>query len=239
MQCSALINQKLVNLPLPAEQILSALQRDFGDFDRGNYSREITYSVTGKDQGNLHELGYQYHTFKYVNQRTEVVSVSDGKGGSRLETRTVYDTYYRHCVVIDFPWVRNVKVQSDGQRAFKHRVDSAHPDFNRIFTASGANQVECVKFLKPTTILHLLDMANHYGDLNLEFSDMGKLCMSFNNDDILEPYPNKLAMSEPNELYNALVAGISLPKLNYTLDMIHTLAEQHDDNFAQPQKVTA
>ena len=237
LERSALMRYGLQDIPLSKDQILHQLQRDFGDFDRGNYSREITYAVQGVYQGPLHALAYTYQTFKYVNQRIETTLVSDGKGGMRTQIRTVYDTFYRHCVVIDFPWVKNIKVQNDGQKEFKHRVDTAHKDFNRTFDANGANEVECVKFLKPTTILHLLEMAKHYGDLNLEFSHLGQLCMSFNNDDILEPFPNQLALSEPEPLYSALEAGIDLPKLTYTLQQIHTLAEQHDDNFAEPQKI--
>lgn len=218
------------------DDALSRLQDNFADFDRGNYSREIQDSYSGVFNGNLHQLPFEYHKFEYVDQRTETTVVSDGKT-SRVQTRVVYDHYYRYCVVVDFPWVRNVYVQNDGQKEFKHRVDTASAEFNRAFKVTGSVELDCVKFLKPVTVLHLQKMANIYGDLNLEFSNAGQLCMCFSNSDLLDTSPDDVDLTDPEGFYAALEKGVEFSNLMYALNQIHVLAEQHDNNFDEPLKV--
>jgi hypothetical protein len=231
------LNYGLAPLPHSHEVSLRSLQKRFGDFDRGNYSREIQVTFSGVYTGSLHQLKYEYYRFEWVDEREVVVQVSNGKGGTTPIVTKVYDTYHRYCVVADFPWVKNVKVQNDGQTEFKCKLDSAHPGFNKTFNASAANELDGMKFLKPTTILHLQEMASGFGGLNLEFSASGQVCVSFNNSDMLEPFPQGLSLLEPNTMFDAVEAGIDFPHLTKTLDQIHILAEQHDNNFTEPHRV--
>jgi hypothetical protein len=226
----------VLNFPLsqhhrPYDESLRYLQSAFGDFDRGNYSRQLLMAYNGKYKGARHQLSFEHFCLEYVNERVEPVVVSNGKT-TTVSTRIVYDTFYRYSIVVDFPWVKNVKVQADGQTSFRHKLDTAHPDFNRIFKVSADDSVTGVKFLKPTTVLHVLAMADNFGDLNIELSHDGKLCMSFNNDNMMTPFPQGLSLNAPADFYTAVERGIQFHHLKYALEQIHILAEQHDDNFS-------
>lgn len=219
------------------DNYLDFLQKTFPDYERGNHSNEIKSLYSGKYSGPIHQFEFGLCHYEYVNERVVVEARSDGKGGSTMTTRTVYDTYNRYALIIDFPWVKNVYAQMDGQKSFENKIDTAHPDFK--FKVTGADPISCSKFLKPATVMHLLDMQKQFDVLNFEFSDCGYLNMSFSNDNLLETSPNGLNISQPAALLAAVEAKVKFPALESALEQIHLLAEQHDNNFDPPQKTTA
>lgn len=212
---------------------LSKLNAQFADYRRGNYSRELLQSMQGVFTGPLHNLAYEYHRLHYVDKRTVKTTVNDGKGGTKTETRVVYDHYDRYSLVIDFPWVTGVSVRTDGQSQndYPSRMDTASPDFNKAFRLTGRSEMTCAKFIKPSTVLHLLKVFNVLKVPNLEFADSGKLCLSFATSDLLT-FVNQYSLSSPKEFYAEIAAGIQLPRLVSALQWSHALSELHDDNFA-------
>lgn len=225
----------LYSIDTPREVLLQRLLQDFGDYNRGNYSREITSAANAVYPGAVHELPYAYYQLHYVNKRIVTTTESDGKGGTRTVTKTVYDHYDRYSLVIDFPWVEGVTAQTTGGSVlnFEHRHDTASSEFNKAFTLSGGTRMACAKFAKPVTVLHLLAMHKHFRGMNLEFSWHGQLCMSFEDSNTLD-FDMRCDLSTPDEFHAWIDEGVRLPHLENALAMVHTLAEQHDDNFNLP-----
>ncbi|WP_426206468.1 hypothetical protein [Pseudomonas sp. TWP3-1] len=230
---SSYFHNGLTRLEADPRYTLNKLDAQFADYRRGNYSRELQQSMQGVFTGPLHNLPYEYHRLHYVDKRTEQTTVSDGKGGTKTQTRVVYDHYDRYSLVIDFPWVTGVSVRTDGQSKndYPSRMDTASPDFNKAFRLTGRSEMTCAKFIKPSTVLHLLKVFNVLKVPNLEFADSGKLCLSFASSDLLT-FGTQYSLSSPKEFYAEIAAGIELPRLVSALQWSHALSELHDDNFA-------
>ena len=214
-------------------QTLNRLNTQFGDYKRGNYSRELHESIQGTFLGSLRAIPYEYHHLHYVEQRTVVTVVSDGKGGTKTVTQIVYDHYDRYSLVLDFPWVTGISVRSDGHshNDFAYGMDTASPDFNRAFSLTGLSEMACAKFIRPSTVLHLLGLFKLLNSFNLEFAETGKLCISFSNDDLLS-FGTQYSLLAPQQFYTEISKGVELPRLMSVLRWGHALTELHDDNFS-------
>jgi hypothetical protein len=222
-------------VPMGNEKLLTRLLKEFGDYSRGNHSRDITLALTASYAGETHNLTYTYCQLHYVNKRVVTERVSDGRGGFRTKTRTVYDHFDRFSLVVDFPWVKGVSLRANSQTAvdFEHSFETSSSDFNRAFVLTGTSTMGCVKFAKPVTVLHLLRMREQLDGLNLEFSLGGRLCLSFETSTLLD-FDMTCDLASPDDFYRLIDAGVRLPHLTQVLAMAHRLAEQHDDNFSLP-----
>nr|WP_231990166.1 hypothetical protein [Pseudomonas sp. Z003-0.4C(8344-21)] len=212
---------------------LKKLDAEFGDYRRGDHSRALLKSIQGVFNGTLRNLSYTYRQLHYVNRREVETTVTDEKGNTKTETRVVHDHYDRYSLVIDFPWVTGISVRSDyqTQNDYSHPMDTASPDFNKAFHLSGRSEMLCAKFIKPSTVLHLLKLFDILERPNLEFSDSGQLCLSFENNDLFA-YGAQHLLSSPNYFHAEISAGIELPRLMSVLQWSHELSELHDDNFS-------
>jgi hypothetical protein len=232
-ELSSYFHNGLIFLEEDSDRTLDKLDAQFGDYSRGNYSRELVESIQGVFTGTLRKIPYKYRQMHYVNKRTVQVSVTDKDGKTRTETRVVYDHYDRYSLVIDFPWVSGISVRSDDQSEndYAWPMDTASLDFNKAFCLTGQSEILCAKFIKPSTVLHLLKLFDILDRPNLEFSDNGKLCLSFASNDLLA-FSTEFALASPNEFYAEIDAGVDLPRLMSTLQWSHALSELHDDNFS-------
>lgn len=230
---SSYFHNGLMFLEEDSDRTLNKLDAQFGDYSRGNYSRELVESIQGVFIGTLREIPYNYRRLHYVNRRTVHTTVTDKDGKTRTETRVVYDHYDRYSLVIDFPWVSGISVRSDEHSAndYPCPMDTASSDFNKAFCLTGASEISCAKFIKPSTVLHLLKLFNILHRPNLEFSDNGKLCLSFASNDLFA-FGTEYSLASPNEFYAEIDAGVELPRLMSALQWSHELSELHDDNFA-------
>lgn len=215
---------------------LANFLREFRDFNRGTYQRNIVELVQGVFPGDTHAMPFIYSHFHFVDERTETYSVTDGKGGSTTKTRKVYDHYHRYSLVVDFTWVRDVTVRGNGGGSIDREYDwdSTSVDFNRAFKLTGDSEMACAKFSKPATILHLLHMQNELKSPNFEFSANGRLCLSFDNADLMSCEADG-SLKEPAVFYDSIAQGVALPRLFSALALVHKLAELHDDNFNLPK----
>lgn len=211
---------------------LKELDTEFGDYRRGDYSRKVIESIQGEFTGTLRNLPFTYRQLHYVNRREVHTTVTDEKGNTKTETRVVYDHYDRYSLVIDFPWVTGISVRSDhqSQNDYSHPMDTASPDFNKAFRLTGRSEMLCAKFIKPSTVLHLLKLFDILHRPNLEFSDSGELCLSFESNDLFA-FGAQYSLASPNNFYEEISAGIELPRLMSALQWSHALSELHDDNF--------
>lgn len=226
---------EITNGLAPTGHSLDYLYSQFSDYHRGNYSREIIYALEGASVGQTHLLAYFYYRLHYVNEQTVSYTESDGKGGRKRKTRKLYYDYYRYSLVIDFPWIKSLAVRASSHAMvdFPQIFEPTSSDFNRAFTLTGSDTLACARFAKPITVLTLLRLKEKLAELNLEFSAEGLLCISFDNENLLEPQM-PYDFSTPEDFFKVIDAGVRLPKLVDVLTIVHELAEQHDDNFTPP-----
>ncbi|MBC3779308.1 hypothetical protein [Pseudomonas sp. SWRI99] len=230
---SSCFHNELTFLKEDSTTTLKKLDEEFGDYRRGDYSRELVESIQGAFTGTLRKLPYTYRQLHFVNQREMLTTVTDEKGNTKTETRVIHDHYDRYSLVIDFPWVSGISIRSDFQTEndYSQPMDTASPDFNKAFRLTGRNEMLCAKFIKPSTVLHLLKLFDLLDSPNLEFSDSGKLCLSFESSDLFA-YGAQYSLSSPNYFHAEIAAGIELPRLMSALQWSHELSELHDDNFS-------
>ncbi|MGY4663073.1 hypothetical protein ACVWZ9_003867 [Pseudomonas chlororaphis] len=219
---------------------LAVMMNEFAHYRRGNYSRELKNTLLGVYNGAVHDLPYAFHHLHYVDMETYEVSVSDGKGGSRRETRTRYVGYDRYSLVFDFPWTAEVAVRGDKHRSMdrEHLYKTTTREFNSAFTLTGATEMACATFATPVTVLKLLQIAKELKDVSFEFSSQSRLCVSFNNDDVVGIATSAVSLAEPVAFHAGLMQGATMPRLRPVLELLHQFAELHDDNFNLPKKRT-
>ncbi|WP_422403162.1 hypothetical protein [Pseudomonas sp. GZD-209] len=234
---SSLITAGLQEIPVTDSQLLEGLQTEFRDYVRGNHKRFLRRAVQGHYQGRLHSFNYRWYHLHYVDKQTHQETESDGKGGTTSKTVTSYQEYDRYSLVIDFPWVQGIALGggSGGRSSMvdmEHNFKTASSDFDRAFSLTGSSAMACARFAKPVTVLHLIDLHRQLDTPNLEFSQHGRLCLSSNDN----PLAFKLTceLTRASDFRLLIDHGVHLPQLSALLDAVHTLAEQHDDNFTAP-----
>lgn len=210
-----------------ADWRLKRLDNEFTDYRRGSERerRRILDSLQGVYRGERHSLAFEYHQLRYV-----ISSCERGAGG---DLKTVYTNYQRYSLVVDFPWVREIalrssplEIQLSGQ-PFK----TDREDFNQAFVLRGNDPASCEHFATPATLDLLLELSRQLHGANLEFSGQGRLCLSFNNEDIMA-HANPGPLSELAVFRERIEAGIELPKLYPLLGLIEQLARLHDGHVA-------
>lgn len=216
----ALFSNGLSEPDSSADWCLTKLDSQFGDYRRGNERRHIVASAQGVYQGTRHSLAFEYHHLLYVNAVSE-------RGASGY--RTSYKSFDRYSLVLEFPWLKGISVQSDplemplaGQR-FKTDCD----EFDRAFLLRSSDQARFESFATPATLSLLLDLSRLLNKVNLEFSSEGRLCLSFDNAEVFahaDPGP----LSDLAAFRQRMIEGIALPGLNPVLERMHRLAELHD-----------
>lgn len=222
----------LVETDTPLEPLLEQLQRSFNDYSRGNYSRKIQRALKGRHAGTRQTLEYLFIDLEYVEKRQETYTTTDSKGSTTIRTRTVFDHHQRYSLVVGFPWMRGIAVRGDLQDGidYPNKYQTSSTAFNEVFTLSGTTAMDCARFAKPVTVLHLLSIKTGLHSLNLEFAaDGAGLCISFDND--ITDFDMPCDLSTPGAFFQHLDSGIALPTLTRLLEAIHVLVEQHDDNF--------
>lgn len=237
---SSLITAGLQEIPVTDGQLLKGLQAEFRDYVRGNHKRFLRRAVQGHYQGRLHSFNYRWYHLHYVDKQSHQETESDGKGGTNSKTVTSYQEYDRYSLVIDFPWVQGIALGggSGGRSSMvdlEHRFKTASNDFDRAFSLTGSTVMACARFAKPVTVLHLIELHRQLETPNLEFSQNGHLCLSCDNN----PLGFKLTceLTRTSDFRLLIEHGVHLPQLTVLLDAVHTLAEQHDDNFNLPTPV--
>lgn len=135
------------------------------EFDRGNYSNEVT------DRLDCRVDGREYAVFRYdyVNERQETVDETDSDGRTHTETRTVYDHYSRHGFRTPLKVRGTVRVGSDspGYRGIRWRGESH--DFNKAVRAFAGDEMSAAHFYKPAMQLLLVRQAAALPSFSAEF----------------------------------------------------------------------
>jgi len=226
----ALFSNGLSESDSSADWCLTKLDSQFGDYRRGNERRHIVTSAQGVYQDSRYSLAFEYHHLLYVNAVSE-------RGASGF--RTVYKSFDRYSLVLDFPWLKGISLQSDplemplaGQH-FKTDCD----EFDRTFLLRSSDKTHFESFATPATLSLLLDVSRLLNKVNLEFSSEGRLCLSFDNAEVFahaDPGP----LSDLAAFRQRIIAGVALPGLYPVLERMHRLAELHGHPLDHPLVVT-
>lgn len=222
-----LFDNQLYELTSELSLFKSQLFNDYCEFRRGNYSREIKKGYRGNYKGTLHTFDYTVYHFHYVDKRTE--TETDSKGHTR--TRTVYDHYNRYGIALEFRFVSQLAITGKSISGFKgKRYKTSSNHFNRLFKVVAQDEMVAARFLMPAVVLSCEEAANEFESLNLEFSSVAGLCMSFEDDNVVYGDP-QFDFNSPDDFMCEVREYNSLPKLRTALEFIHTLMMFSDNNF--------
>ena len=222
-----LFNNGLKALPFKRKEKAKELGQQFKEFIRGNDLREIQHLYQGHYEGGLHSFDYRLYRFHYVVRRTE--TYTDSKGNTR--TRVVRNSYYRHGLLLRFPFARGLSLEGGSGISFSgEEYTTASNEFNRLFSVRADKEIAAARFLSPAVIEAMLAMASEYSRPVLEINVRGDLCFAFNNDDMLE-YKRHYNLENPVEFASEIAKHDELKKLDGLLFQMHNLMRLTDNNF--------
>ncbi|MCB2384927.1 DUF3137 domain-containing protein [Thalassolituus alkanivorans] len=222
-----LFNNGLKALPFNGKEKAKELGQQFKEFIRGNDLREIQHLYQGHYEGELHRFDYRLYRFHYVVRRSE--TYTDSKGNTR--TRVVRNSYYRHGLLLHFPFSRGLSLNAGSGISFSgEKYTTASNEFNRVFSVRADEEIVAARFLSPAVIEAMLAMAAEYSRPVLEINAGGDLCFAFSNDDILE-HKRTYNLESPVEFASEIAKHDELEKLNGLLFQIHNLMRLTDNNF--------
>ncbi|MGZ0701812.1 hypothetical protein [Pseudomonas piscis] len=224
----ALFCNELSEFDSTADWRLKKLNSEFADYQRGNERRHIVDSIQGIYQGSRHSLAFEYHHLQYVTSSSQ-----RGVGGSY---RTVFETFNRYSLVVDFPWVTDIAVRSShlelpmAGQPFKTNCSA----FDEVFGLRGKDQASCEQFVTPATLSLLMGLSRRLDKVNLEFSSQGRLCLSFDNAEIMA-HADLGSLSDLSMFRERIKEGVELPGLFPVLEWVHQLALLHDDSAGESE----
>ena len=210
---------------------LNNAQHKFIDFNRGNYSQNIEWGklIDFHSESGLIRAAVVYH--HYVDKRTETYQESDGKGGTRTRTRTVYDHYYRQGVI--FPPINNtthlVMSQSRLTKHWQQRFMPASREFEKRFYVQTDSEFNAAKFLEPVVVIACEQLAHKLDDLTIEFAYDGSLLINQKNTNLLNPAMH-YDITEPEKFKQELLNDTSL----FTVNRIFGFVNQIIKHSASP-----
>lgn len=200
----------------------------FKEFDRGNHSRKIEMRVSGQLAGQYSQASFDYFHFHYVDRETR--HTSNSKGGS--DTQTEYHHYHRYGIWLDFGLSEAVSIASLPPKVKGVKYTTASNSFNKRFKVIASEELTAAKLLKPAVVVLLESAALEFKKLNLEINAAGRLCISFENDDLLTP-PGKASLEDLDVLAQELATPPILPRYAHLLNLVDELFRLNRNNFTQ------
>lgn len=201
-------------VPGGAGMQLSWLCATFKDFWRGTesqfsgYRRYLVVALTARYQGQVQTFPYNYHHLRSIHRRTS---------GGEYELD-------RYSLTVEFPWVREVTVRGESLMFSLDREQhckTPNGQFNHRFKLTSSRKDACERFAKAEMLECCLALADVLEGLNMEFSDTGYLCLSFDND--------LMAVQTVHTLHNAeafeaeMQEGFRLPQLDFILAQLEKM----------------
>jgi hypothetical protein len=196
------------------------LSKQFSMFNVGDCSHKITELSKYTYENDT----YLLYTFFYQTRHTRTVS-----NGKTTTTQTYYVDHYRYGIIkdtsIDFDLGLNT---SNG---LSEKWETASSDFEKRFSVYISDKMKSVKLLKPSIILELIELDNHFTDLKIAISD-SKLCFMFDDSNTVS-YNNKYDLSTPKLFKKELEGILKVPKLYKLRDFINKFEDASVNNFKQ------
>ncbi|WP_086479592.1 DUF3137 domain-containing protein [Oceanospirillum sanctuarii] len=200
----------------------------YADFKRGNDTRELLSLYQGHYKGDVHNFDFQIYHFHYVVKTTRTTTDSDGN----TRTTTTRTSYYRHGLVLPFPFAQNLTLSNDGGvNGNGVKYQTASTVFNKIFKVRAGSEMDAARFLSPAVIEKLSTLKEQVRRPVVEFSYDKQLCLSFADDDLIT-LKRQHSLENPSAFAEEISSHADLKKLDGLLDLIHELMRLSDNNFA-------
>ncbi|SEI08118.1 hypothetical protein SAMN05660691_03433 [Rheinheimera pacifica] len=210
--------------PLAEKDVANQLLAAFLEFKRGNYSRKIEQLYQGHSASDNSSFSYYFYHFHYVDKRRETYTESDGKGGTRIRTRTVYDHYHRYGICV--PEFKNPAVMVYSH-APEHKLPAAYRPasnrFNNHYRVQSTDEMQAARLMKPAVVIAFEDLYPILQRPNVELQPDAGLCLSFNDNNLLLA-KRQYSLQQPQLFRQEIAAHTPLDKLHQALHFIHHLA---------------
>lgn len=222
----ALYNNNLKPVSFSGESLAEGFAERFVEFKRGNEKREIQQLFEGQYQGQEHSFDYQLYKYHYVVKTTQTETDSDGN----TRTRTVRKSYYRHGIMLDFPFARALCLSSDVEvRPRGEKYTSASNAFNRRFKVRARDPIVAARLLSPVLEERLTQFAEAFRNLVLEICPNGKLCVAVDAD--LLGVKRVYGLDKPQAFAEEIAGHTELKEIAHILDTVHEMMRYSDNNF--------
>ncbi|SDJ67830.1 Protein of unknown function [Ferrimonas sediminum] len=223
-----LFNNGLTPVTIDKEAKAKELERQFREFDRGNYRREIMEMYQGHHQGDIHSFDFQVYKFHYVDKRTETYTDSEGK----TKTRTTYDHYYRHGLLLQFPYAKSIAIDGDRRISYRgEKYTTASNEFNRHFRVRAKQEMTAARLLTPAVVELLSEFGRNHKRPIIEVNGSGYTCIAFDDRDLLT-LKRQFGLDKPDAFAEEIAAHAELKKLTAIKTLVHHLMRLSDNNFA-------
>ncbi|MCG9730882.1 DUF3137 domain-containing protein [Shewanella sp. Isolate13] len=226
----ALFNNGLKQAKASAEDKVSALDKQFVEFRRGNGSRDMLQLFEGQYQGEQHCFNYKLYHFQYTVKRTQ--TSSDGNGG--YKTKTVHEDRDRYGMLLDFPFAKGLCIDAEDEvklkgSVYREKYQTESNAFNDIYRVLACDKLTAARFLSPAMIETLLDLNRNFISPMVEIAPDGRLCIASTSKLIIEKRKHSLA--KPDEFYKEIAGHTELKRVQKLLEAIHDLMRLSDNNF--------
>lgn len=223
-----LFNNDIEDISSQCADRYGQLYSRYADFKRGNDTRELIALYQGHYKGDVHNFDFQIYHFHYVVKTTRTTTDSDGN----TRTTTTRTSYYRHGLVLPFPFAQNLTLSSDGGvNGHGEKYKTASTVFNKIFSVRAGSEMDAARFLSPAVIEKLSTLKELVRRPVVEVSYDKQLCLSFADDDLIT-LRREHGLSNPTAFAEEISGHADLKKLDSLLDLIHDLMRLSDNNFA-------
>ncbi|GAA3919577.1 DUF3137 domain-containing protein [Litoribacillus peritrichatus] len=222
-----LLNNDFKTVSFNPDEKIKDLLAKFKEFHRGNDAKEIQHLYKREYQGAVHTFAFEMYRFHYVRKTTE--SYTDSNGNRRTRTRRV--SYYRHGILMNFPFAKSLCINSDSEISHKgEKYTTASNQFNRRFKVRTKDELQTARFLTPAVIELLTQMDQLLKNLNIEITGQNELCLSFDDDNLLKAKQVN-DLSNPEAFAKEIAQHAELKTLDTLLEHIHDLMRLSDNNF--------
>lgn len=206
---------------------MDQLLRAFREFNRGNDLKELVALYQGRHQGDVHQFDYELYHYHYIERRTETYTDSNGN----TKTRTRRTSYYRHGLLLDFPFARSLSLAGDNRLRFKGEdYRTASNVFNRRFKVKVADQMVAARLLSPAVVESLNTLGENVKRPVLEINAAQQMVVAFDDKDLLS-VECRYNLDNPVEFAEEIAGHAELGKLDALLETLHNLMRLSDNNF--------
>jgi hypothetical protein len=222
-----LFDNRLSIVQIKGSEHASNLSSVFHEFERGNHSREIRSLNAGNYSGESYSFDYHIYNFHYVNKK--IVNEKDGIWGGKAGKKTIYDRKNRYGIYLPFSFVGNIAILGFGAPGFEgKRLKQESSNFNKRYKVYSAVELDAKRFLNSEVLTAFEGVGKIFKGLNFEFSSDARLCMSFEDSDLISA-KRTYGLDDPIKFLAEIEAYIPVPKLDKALNHIHLLMKHSPD----------
>lgn len=199
--------------------------KHFAEFERGNYSQEITAEHASTDSS---PVPFNVYEFKYVDKEKITKRVSDGKGGYKTEVEYEFHTYFRYGLMFNLASFNNLHLRFSGKLAYpKIAYKPSSIEFNEIYQLGATEEFQMSKFLKPALVEKVVKMAQDFGAFNIEINSEGYICFGFLTN-IAFGEKRVASLEQPAEFIQSLENCKSFTRLHEFIELFQHIQRYSD-----------